>query len=38
MELITGYILNHLLGLAANLNSDYINTAFKDGRAEQLLQ
>jgi len=38
MEVITGYILNHFLGLAANLNSDYILTAYKNSQAEQLLQ
>lgn len=38
MEGITGIILNHFFGLAANLNSDYILTAHKDGQAEQLLQ
>jgi formylglycine-generating enzyme required for sulfatase activity len=38
MELITGYILNHFLGLAANLHSDYIITAQKDRQAAQFLE
>ncbi|GDX77856.1 hypothetical protein LBMAG41_29360 [Cyanobium sp.] len=38
MDLITGYILNHFLGLAANLHSDYIITAPKDRQAAQFLE
>jgi formylglycine-generating enzyme required for sulfatase activity len=38
MDLITGYILNHFLGLAANLHSDYIITAQKDRQAAQFLE
>ena len=38
MDLITGYILNHFLGLAANLHSDYIITASKDRQAAQFLE
>jgi formylglycine-generating enzyme required for sulfatase activity len=38
MDLITGHILNHFLGLAANLHSDYIITASKDRQAAQFLE
>jgi hypothetical protein len=38
MEFITGYILNHFFGLAANLHSDYILTAQKDRQTAQFLE